>query len=202
MNGTMMRTGTRAVAVTILIALIAASVPLDGATQRKKKKKTPRKVTAPAVPRAVGTTLDERLDSLVNSKVSVSSTASIQVVEVESGRVVAERNPALPVSPASNIKLFTTAASLDLIGSAFAFVTTVSIRGEVSAQGTLHGDVRIIGRGDPTLGGRFHDGRAAAVMEGWADDLKRQGISTIAGDVVFEHGYFDDQWVHPTWPVN
>ena len=45
----------------------------------------------------------------------------------------------------------------------------------------LDGDVRIVGRGDPTIGGRFHDGNATAVIQEWAADLKRAGIKTIRG---------------------
>jgi D-alanyl-D-alanine carboxypeptidase/D-alanyl-D-alanine-endopeptidase (penicillin-binding protein 4) len=80
--------------------------------------------------------------------------------------------------------------------------TAVYMRGEVDATGTLRGDVKVVGRGDPTIGGRFHDGSATAVIEEWAGDLKKAGVKTINGDLILEHGYFDTEYIHPTWPVD
>ncbi|MGH9458388.1 MAG: D-alanyl-D-alanine carboxypeptidase/D-alanyl-D-alanine endopeptidase [Thermoanaerobaculia bacterium] len=153
-----------------------------------------------AQPSAEDSTLARRLQSLFNDPVAARADASLIVQGVESGRVVAARNPNLAVAPASNMKLFTTGAGIRLLGPDFQFVTTVSMQGTVDPIGTLHGDVLVIGRGDPTIGGRFHDGNATAVIERWARELKRAGIKTIGGDLIFQHGYFDEQWVHPTWP--
>ncbi|HSP14535.1 MAG TPA: D-alanyl-D-alanine carboxypeptidase/D-alanyl-D-alanine-endopeptidase [Thermoanaerobaculia bacterium] len=160
-----------------------------------------RAVAAP-VETATGTTFEERLWSLVNGKVAGSSEATIQVVEIDSGRVVAERNPQMPLAPASNMKLFTTAAAIDLLKPAFELTTTVFLRGNIDPSGTLDGDVKIVGRGDPTIGGRFHDGQATAVIQEWATDLQRAGIKTVRGNLVFEYGYFDTEYIHPTWPVD
>ncbi|MHB9001640.1 MAG: D-alanyl-D-alanine carboxypeptidase/D-alanyl-D-alanine endopeptidase [Thermoanaerobaculia bacterium] len=192
-----------AAAVLAIFAATAAVPPADAATKKRRPKRTTKKVVrraAPAVPTAVGNTFEERLSSLVNSSVAQNSTASIQVVEVETGRVAAQRNAALPVAPASNMKLFTTGAAIDLLRPEFEFKTTVAMRGTIDTTGVLRGDVKITGRGDPTIGGRFHDGRATAVIEQWANELKRAGVRAIAGDLLFEHGYFDSQYVHPTWP--
>lgn len=149
---------------------------------------------------ASGGGLERRLAPLVNGDIARSSTASIEIVDLETGRVVAARNPNLPVAPASNMKLFTTAAALDLLGPRFEIVTTVAARGEVDPTGRLRGDVTVIGRGDPTIGSRFHDGNATAIIDEWATALKEQGIQTIGGNLYFDHGYFDGEFVHPTWP--
>jgi serine-type D-Ala-D-Ala carboxypeptidase/endopeptidase (penicillin-binding protein 4) len=203
---TFQRTRVGAILAVLLLLLLDPAVD---AQSKKKKKTTPRKKAAatrraappaPAVP--VGRTFEERLNSLVNGSVASSADSSIQIVELESGRVVAERNPHMPVSPASNMKLFTTAAAIDLLKPGFEVTTGVYVRGQVDASGTLNGDVRFVGRGDPTIGGRFHDGNATAVMQDWAAELKRAGIKTVAGNLVFEHGYFDADYIHPTWPTD
>lgn len=167
-----------------------------------RKRTPPRKAVAPAVPTAVGNTFEERLGSLVNGSIARSADAGIQIVDVESGRVAAERNPHMPLAPASNMKIFTTAAAIDLLDRDFQVTTPVYVRGDIDPAGTLQGDVKIVGRGDPTIGGRFHDGQATAVLQEWASDLKRAGIKTIRGDLVFEYGYFDTEYIHPTWPVD
>jgi D-alanyl-D-alanine carboxypeptidase/D-alanyl-D-alanine-endopeptidase (penicillin-binding protein 4) len=193
--------------VSPLLALSILFLPLGGEAQsRKRAKKSTRRpakrVTRPVVETATGSTLEERLASLVNGNVARNSEASIQVVEIGSGRVVAERNPDMPLAPASNMKLFTTAAAIDLLGPAFQVTTSVFVRGNIGPNGTLEGDVKIVGRGDPTIGGRFHDGRATAVVQEWATGLQRAGIKTIAGNLIFEYGYFDTEYIHPTWPVD
>ena len=186
-------------------ALVVFLFPDPTAFAQKKSKRRPATkrravVVRPQPQTATGTTLEERLSSLVNGRVAQASEASIQIAEVESGRVVAQRNPHMAVVPASNMKLFTTGAALDLLGGDFKIKTTVYALGEVDPSGTLRGDLKIVGRGDPTIGGRFHDGNAAAVLEQWATELKRAGIKTIQGNLIFEYGYFDTEYVHPTWP--
>ncbi|HWW61631.1 MAG TPA: D-alanyl-D-alanine carboxypeptidase, partial [Thermoanaerobaculia bacterium] len=158
------------------------------AAPKKKKRAAPRKKAAPAapLPTAVGATLEERLASLVNSSTARSADTSIQIVEVESGRVVAQRNPNMPLAPASNMKLFTTAAAIDMLKPTFEVTTGVFARGNVDATGTLEGDLKFVGRGDPTIGGRFHDGQATAVIQEWAQDLMAAGIKNVHGDFIFE----------------
>src|SRR3954447_17271217 len=138
---------------TLLLALFVV-LPLDAATAKKRRKAAPRRkakvvARAPAIAgTAVGATLSERLTSLMNGSVGRSSEASLQVVEVDSGTVVAERSPNTPLAPASNMKLFTTAAAIDLLKPAFQVTTTVYARGNVQPNGTLEGDVKVVGHGD------------------------------------------------------
>ncbi len=211
---------TRPVAIFIVLLTLFLEPLAEGQAKKKKKtstkKKTvaarkatparkaapPRKAVPPPLAVPAGRTFEERINSLVNGTVASSGDTSIQIVELESGRIVAERNAHMAVAPASNMKLFTTAAAIDMLKPSFEITTGVYVRGDVDSTGTLNGDVRIVGRGDPTIGGRFHDGSATAVIQEWATDLKRAGIKTISGNLVFEHGYFDTEYIHPTWPVD
>ena len=52
---------------------------------------------------------------------------------------------------ASNRKLFTSAAALELLGGDFAFTTRVVATARPDADGTLHGDVVLKGVGDSSL---------------------------------------------------
>ena len=199
--------------IAILAILLIALLDADAASPKKKKKKStpkrkpaatrkaPAKKPAPP-PGPVGATFQERINSLVHGAVARGAESSIQIVELDSGRVVAERNPHMALAPASNMKLFTTAAAIDLLKPTFEVTTSVFVRGEVDATGTLNGDVKFVGKGDPTIGGRFHDGAATAVLQEWASDLKRAGVKTITGDLILEYGYMDTEYIHPTWPVD
>jgi D-alanyl-D-alanine carboxypeptidase/D-alanyl-D-alanine-endopeptidase (penicillin-binding protein 4) len=188
----------RVVAIAIVLLLVS---PFGAEAATKKRKKAP-KAARPAPPAARGVTLEERVGSLANHTLAVNSTASVEVREVRTGALVAERGSTAPIAPASNMKLFTSLAALDLLGDDFEYRTTLSYRGRIDAGGTLRGELKVTGRGDPTIGGRFHDGNSVAVFEQWADELKRAGIRAVDGSIVFEHGYFDTEYVHPTWPAN
>jgi serine-type D-Ala-D-Ala carboxypeptidase/endopeptidase (penicillin-binding protein 4) len=196
--------GLRALVIALLFLI--SNLQIADAAAAKKRRRAPRakRPRAAAVPAdvAVGGNLQERLSSLMNGSVARSAEASLQVVEVDSGTVVAERDPHLPLAPASNMKLFTTAAAIDLLKPTFEVTTTVYKRGTVAGDGTLDGDLKVVGHGDPTIGGRFHDGHATAVIDDWVGDIKRAGIKTIKGNLIFEYGYMDTDYIHPTWPVD
>lgn len=197
-------------AILSVLLLFVDPSALDAQAKKKKSTRKPtrktttraKKPAAPPLPMAVGATFEERLNSLVNGATARSADTSIQIVELESGRVVAHRNPNMPVAPASNMKLFTTAAAIDLLKPTFEVKTPVYVRGAVDATGTLSGDVKVVGHGDPTIGGRFHDGDATAVIQEWASDLKRAGVKNVGGDLILEYGYLDTEYIHPTWPVD
>lgn len=190
----------------LLIVLLTTAIQTDAAGATKKRRRVVRRPARRAATVradvATGATLPERLNSLLRGSVARNSDVSVQIVELDSGAVVAEKNPQLPLAPASNMKLFTTGAALDLLQPTFEVTTTVFISGKVGPSGTLDGDVKIVGHGDPTIGGRFHDGHATAVIEDWITDLKRAGIKTVRGNLVFEYGYMDTEYIHPTWPAD
>ncbi|MGH9422005.1 MAG: D-alanyl-D-alanine carboxypeptidase, partial [Thermoanaerobaculia bacterium] len=191
---------TRFVVIALILILF---IPVADAAKRRRGKSRSRKA-APARPAdtASGSTLSERITSLMNGSVARSADVTLQVADVDTGAIVAERNANVPLAPASNMKLFTTATAIDLLHPDFQVTTTVYMRGVADASGTLTGDVKVVGHGDPTIGGRFHDGHATAVIDEWATDLKRAGVKTIRGNLIFEYGYMDTDYIHPTWPVN
>ncbi len=101
-------------------------------------------------------------------------------------------------TPASNAKLFTTAAALALIGPDYRFRTTMESAGNVDHYGRLSGDLVMVGRGDPNLSGRtlpyyLRTERVmppVRVLEDLADQLVARGVKVIDGDVVADDSYF------------
>ena len=62
-----------------------------------------------------------------------------------SGKVLASYNAGIRLMPASNRKLITTGVALHALGPDFRFRTTLGYTGVLQADGTLDGDVYIIG---------------------------------------------------------
>src|SRR5207244_5444972 len=103
----------------------------------------------------------------------------IEITSASSGKVLYSLNPEKLFTPASNTKLFTTAAALALIGPDYKFRTTIETSGSLDKYGRLSGDLVLIGRGDPTLSGRQlpytmrtqRDSDPVKVLEQLADEL-------------------------------
>lgn len=115
-------------------------------------------------------------------------------VERPNGEVLYDRLGDKQFIPASNMKVYTTAAALDLLGPDFTYQTRVEAIGEIK-DGTLHGDLLITGSGDPSLGAwhphKTRDSRQ--LLPAWVAKIKAAGIHSISGDVIGDGRCFADE---------
>lgn len=122
-------------------------------------------------------------------------------VERADGKVLYDRLGGKEFTPASNMKLFTTAAALELLGPDFTYETRLEAIGTIEADGTLTGDLLIVGSGDPSLGA-WHpdkDRNSRQVLADWVARIKAAGIRTIAGDIVGDGRCFTDESYCEGW---
>ena len=120
-----MKFGRSRFIVVSIVLLIALQPEIAEAAKKKRASRRARAAAATPVDKATGSTLAERLQSLINGKVSSASEASIEIVEIDNGRVIAERDPHQALAPASNMKLFTTALALVRLGPQYRFKTQI-----------------------------------------------------------------------------
>lgn len=87
-------------------------------------------------------------------------------------------NPGTLLVPASVAKLVSLAGAVEAVGWDFRFETEVRAAGP-TIDGTLDGDLIVVGSGDPTIGGR-----AGEALSVWADALAAVGLRRVEGRVV------------------
>lgn len=127
--------------------------------------------------------LAKTIDQALGDPVLAHGIQGVQIESLKDGRVLYAKNSNLVFVPASNFKLVVGAASLDLLGPAYRFPTSLRITGGLK-DGVLKGDVILVGGGDPVL--------KTEHLQDMAAKLKAMGIKTIKGNVVGDDTRFDD----------
>ncbi|HSJ08783.1 MAG TPA: D-alanyl-D-alanine carboxypeptidase/D-alanyl-D-alanine-endopeptidase [Longimicrobiales bacterium] len=124
---------------------------------------------------------------------------SVMVVSLDRGDTLFSHGGADPLTPASNMKLFTTAAALYYLGPDFRFNTFLMATGPIR-DGVLEGDIVVYGTGDPTFSNRF--GNSLSVFQAFADTLSALGVREIRGDVVGDGSYFQGPGTAEGWQTS
>jgi D-alanyl-D-alanine carboxypeptidase/D-alanyl-D-alanine-endopeptidase (penicillin-binding protein 4) len=109
------------------------------------------------------------------------------------------------LAPASNMKLLTASAAIEILGAD----TTLSTRFLADAapqDGLVAGNLYVVGGGDPLLTTEAYQRRNGedrlpeTDLEKVADALVAAGVRQVSGSVVGDAGRYDAQTTIPTWP--
>ncbi len=176
-----------------------------------------------------GTGLQQQIDRLVAEPAVARAHWGVLVTTLE-GDPIASRNPTQFFQPASNAKLFTTAAAMALLGPESTVETRLLGRGPLTG-GTLAGDLILEGAGDanfavddvpylpPAASRARHEAEkvpttpeAAAradceahplrALEAMADDVRKAGITTVTGDVIGDDTRFASEPYPEAWGID
>jgi D-alanyl-D-alanine carboxypeptidase/D-alanyl-D-alanine-endopeptidase (penicillin-binding protein 4) len=186
---------------------LGQSSPRSAAVSTPSGKKTQK-------PAAKLTTSEKRFaaraDRLLEEGIAGQGQWGALVADAATGEILYQRNSDKYFVPASNMKLLTTAMALAKLGMDYRFRTTVETHGALSADGTLSGDVVLVGRGDPNLSNRRFpfqgkeefDGAPERVLTELADAIVARGVKTISGDVVGDDSYFPAERYPSGWEID
>ena len=120
--------------------------------------------------------------------------------------VVVAANSTTPVIPASNLKVVTATAAVEVLGPGTVFTT--ELVGPAPVDGVVQGDVYLVGGGDPVLSEQWYTEPSAirkrppvhtTSIESLAKALTAAGVTSITGGVLGDGTRYDDERHPPGW---
>lgn len=128
----------------------------------------------------------------------------IFVVDTKTDEVLFQHNQDLLLSPASSLKVVTTAAALEVLGPSHVFHTKIYYTGEISADSILNGDIIIKGYGDPSFYSDLFTEhyKKNDVFALTAAKIREAGITKVTGNIIGDASYYTDNQVPPSWTVS
>lgn len=130
----------------------------------------------------------EAVDEFVASKSVDAESVSVYVYDLKRQKQIEGYNERKPLIPASITKCLTVASTIRSIGIDYRYRTLAYIDGKVR-NGTLDGNLYIIGSGDPTINGVVAP-EGSDFIEELILALEKRNISCISGQVIVDQSCF------------
>jgi D-alanyl-D-alanine carboxypeptidase/D-alanyl-D-alanine-endopeptidase (penicillin-binding protein 4) len=148
--------------------------------------------------------IEGRVTSLRASLANLAATlpAGSCLMAVADSRPVVNVNTTTPLIPASNMKLLTASAALDVLGAGHRFET--QLRGTREGA-TIVGNLWLVGGGDPLLSTRAYPATqtnptiSPTFLDALADEVAASGVTVISGSVIGDESRYDTERYVPTW---
>ncbi|MFP4472232.1 MAG: D-alanyl-D-alanine carboxypeptidase/D-alanyl-D-alanine-endopeptidase [Bacteroidales bacterium] len=115
------------------------------------------------------------------------------------GELLSGHNTNLTLVPASAQKLLVSAALLEALGPDHRFITRLIAEGTIDGEGVLHGNLRIMGGGDPALASHRYSQHYGDVTGRMVLAVKQAGITAVNGVVKGDASLFGEPQIPDTW---
>jgi D-alanyl-D-alanine carboxypeptidase/D-alanyl-D-alanine-endopeptidase (penicillin-binding protein 4) len=141
--------------------------------------------------------LAQEIDRVLDESDLAQARWGIFVMSMKDGRVLYSRNGDQLFTPASNMKIYTTAAALDLLGVDYRWRTSVYADKQPDAGGVIDGSLTLFGRGAPDLNSYGKNG-----LPSLADQLYQRGVRRVSGNIIGDESYFRGELFGLGWQWN
>jgi serine-type D-Ala-D-Ala carboxypeptidase/endopeptidase (penicillin-binding protein 4) len=141
------------------------------------------------------------LDPLLDSAEFKMGRWGVAVLSLRDGKLIYQRNGNELFTPASNMKVYTTAVALDFLGADYHWRTSVYSDSAPDANGTINGDVVLYGRGAPDLVAANKNENFNSLEE-LASALAKRGVKRVRGNVIGDESYFRGEPIGEGWQWN
>lgn len=131
-----------------------------------------------------------KIDSLLNNQILDVAFVGVKIVNLTTNETIYEKNSDKLFRPASNMKLITTAAAIELLPADFQFKTELITDGNI-VDTILNGNLYLKGYGDPLL--------QTGDLDSLINYLKVKSIKRIEGNLIGDVSYFDDVYWGKGW---
>jgi serine-type D-Ala-D-Ala carboxypeptidase/endopeptidase (penicillin-binding protein 4) len=169
---------TRKISFGLMLLFLGTQV---GVIQPAAKAQTPVAPTT-TTKSICSTQLGTAIDAVINRPLFSRVRWGILVQPLSSEQTLYSRDAQKYFTPASNLKLLTTAAALQELGLNFRIRTSIYQNG--------NGVLRVVGRGDPSL--------SDTQLQTLAQQLKQKGVTQIQR-LIADDSYIQGDIVNPTW---
>lgn len=142
-------------------------------------------------------TAGEALDRFIQSGSVIPEKTAVYVYDLEARRVIESYNDGIPLIPASVMKAVTIGALLRKSGIDYRYKTCVYAQGNIT-DGTIEGDLLVVGSGDPSLNSTPEPHSPEFIKE-IVNALKKRKVDQINGRIVIDQSVFSGASVHPSW---
>jgi len=196
--------------LTVMTLMVLLSVRLLGGQTKNNGLKSKASSNSPAKPETesrqnsarqiADPALAELIDGALDQSDVRAARWGVFVMSLNDGRVLYSRDADKPFTPASNMKVYTTAVGLDLLGADYRWRTSVYANKQPDTNGVIEGDLMLYGRGAPDLISKSK-GDAPSLAK-LADQVYQSGVREIRGHIIGDNTYFRGELFGAGWQWN
>ncbi|MBE9004225.1 D-alanyl-D-alanine carboxypeptidase/D-alanyl-D-alanine-endopeptidase [Fortiea sp. LEGE XX443] len=169
---------SKKISLSLMLLLLGTHISVNQKVVQAQTQVPPATTTKSLCPAQLGASIDAAINRPLFSR----TRWGILVKNLVSDQTLYSYDAQKYFTPASNVKLLTTAAALKQLGANFRIRTSVYQDGD--------GILRIVGRGDPSL--------KNAQLTLLAKELRQQGITQV-NQLIADDSYFQGDIVPPSW---